>query len=446
MSLRALALLVCLTCPLLARAEGRARPPAPAPPPEPLQAGAAMVPLRVPVGTPLAGYGSIRRRLAVPDFLGLHPHAFWFKPGDGELDAPAARALVLETVTARLTWVTVDLVAVDRAFVDALRQRLEDAGSRPGSLVVSASHTHSGPGAFLNSWLMGILAADRFDGEVLRAFLDSVVEAVQRADAGRVPARVAVARVDGPALTVSRLDQPVDPELVVLKVASPSGAPIALVWNYAIHGTTLGSRNLKYSGDVMGVASRELERRFRVPALFVNGAVGDASPLHHGPAAAVADGRTLAAAVEEAWARATPEPLGALAIRTLRVQLPQPSVSLRNCTRRWVPRALTLPLGRALPRETELTAGKLGETAWVTIPGELQAQLGRILKDAGQAVGVRPFVAGVSNDYLGYFLTAEDFDRTAYVACASLYGPEGGARLTRAASELLQGLAAEDQR
>ena len=82
----------------------------------------------------------------------------------------------------------------------------------------------------------------------------------------------------------------------------------------------------------------------------------------------------------------------------------------------------------------------------MTIPGELQAQLGRMLKDAGQAVGVRPFVAGVSNDYLGYFLTAEDFDRTAYVACASLYGPEGGARLTRAASELLQGLAAEDQR
>jgi neutral ceramidase len=445
-SLRALALLVCLACPVIARAEGRARPPAPASRPEPLRAGAAMVPLRVPVGTPLAGYGSIRRRLPVPDLLGLHPHAFWFKPGEGELDAPAARALVLETVTARLTWVTVDLVAVDRAFVDALRQRLEDAGSRPGALVVSASHTHSGPGAFLDSWLMGILAADRFDGEVLRAFLDSVVEAVQRAETGRAPARLGAARIDGPPLTVSRLDQPVDPELVVLKVASPSGAPIALLWNYAIHGTMLGSRNLKYSGDVMGVASRELERRFRVPALFVNGAVGDVSPRHHGPAAAVADGRTLAAAADEAWARATPEPLGALVIRTARVQLPPPAVSLRNCTRRWVPRTLTLPLGRALPRETELIAGTLGETAWVTIPGELQAQLGRTLKEAGQAAGMRAFVAGVSNDYLGYFLTAEDYDRTAYVACASLYGPEAGARLIRAAVDLLQGLAAEDQR
>ena len=68
------------------------------------------------------------------------------------------------------------------------------------------------------------------------------------------------------------------------------------------------------------------------------------------------------------------------------------------------------------------------------------------MKEAGQAAGVSAFVAGVSNDYLGYFLTTEDYDRTAYVACASLYGPEGGTRLTRAASELLQELAGRDQR
>ena len=341
---------------------------------------------------------------------------------------------------------TVDLIAVDRAFVDAVQQRLEDAGSRPGTLIVSASHTHSGPGAFLDSWLMGILATDRFDGEVLRAFLDTVVEAVQRAEAGRAPSRIGTARIDGPALTAGRLDQPVDPEIVILRVVSPTGAPIALLWNYAIHGTILGARNLKYSGDVMGVAARELERRLRVPALFVNGAVGDVSPRRHGPAALVADARTLATAVEEAWARATPELVSTLTTRTARVRLPAPTLSLRNCTRPWMPRALTLPLGRTLPRETELTAGALGGTAWVTIPGELQARLGRAVKETGQAAGMHAFVAGVSNDYLGYFLTAEDYSRSAYVACASLYGPDGGARLTRAASELLHELAAADQR
>src|SRR5207247_165547 len=83
-----------------------------------------------------------------------------------------------------------------------------------------------------------------------------------------------------------------------------------------------------------------------------------------------AEGRTLATAIDEAWGRAVPAPVGSLAIRTARVRLPAPSLSLRNCTRPWVPRALTVPLGRGLPRETELIAGALGATAWVTIPGE----------------------------------------------------------------------------
>ena len=221
--------------------------------------------------------------------------------------------------------------------------------------------------------------------------------------------------------------------------------PIALLWNYAIHGTMLGARNLKYSGDVMGIASRELERRLGVPALFVNGAVGDVSPRRHGHAAALTDGGALAAAVLDLWERATPAAAGALAMRTVRVELPVPHVSLRNCVGRWVPRALTLPLARTLPRDTELTGGALGAAAWVTIPGELQAQLGRAVRQAAGGAA-RGFVAGVSNDYLGYFLAAEDYPRVTYVACASVYGPEAGALVTHAASDLMRALAGRASR
>ena len=228
----------------------------------------------------------------------------------------------------------------------------------------------------------------------------------------------------------------------MLKLASPAGAPIALLWNYAIHGTMLGPRNLKYSGDVMGLASRELERRLGVPALFVNGAVADVSPRRHGHAAALTGAASLAEAVEGAWRRAAPAQAGALAVRTARLELPSPYLSLRNCTGRWVPRALTLSLARALPREVELVAGALGGAAWVTVPGELQTRLGGAVKEAARAAGALGFVAGVSNDYLGYFLAAEDYARVTYVACASLYGPEAGALVTRAASDLIRSLGA----
>ena len=48
--------------------------------PECVTAGAAHVALRVPPGTPLAGYGGLKRRLLFPDVLGRHAHAFWFAP------------------------------------------------------------------------------------------------------------------------------------------------------------------------------------------------------------------------------------------------------------------------------------------------------------------------------------------------------------------------------
>src|SRR5213594_1050249 len=79
-------------------------------------AGAASGPLTIPPGTPLAGYGNPKRRLLFPDVLGQHPHAFWFAPSAGAQDSLAARALVLESGTTRVAWVTLDLIAIDRAF------------------------------------------------------------------------------------------------------------------------------------------------------------------------------------------------------------------------------------------------------------------------------------------------------------------------------------------
>ncbi len=123
MTARAVALACCIGCAVGGAAEGGERRARVAPHVDTLRAGAAMVAFTVPDGTPVAGYGSVRRRLLFPDVLGLHPHAFWFKPHEGELDPPAARAIVLDDGRERLVWVAVDLIAVDRAFVAAAPPR-----------------------------------------------------------------------------------------------------------------------------------------------------------------------------------------------------------------------------------------------------------------------------------------------------------------------------------
>ncbi|MBI2155788.1 MAG: neutral/alkaline non-lysosomal ceramidase N-terminal domain-containing protein [Candidatus Rokubacteria bacterium] len=413
--------------------------------PECLRAGAASVALRVPAGTPLGGYGALARRLLVPDVLGRHPHAFWFKPAAGARDAPRARAVVLELPSRRLVWVSVDLVAVDRDFTHEVARRLSRSAARPATLILSASHTHSGPGAFIGSRLMGWLALDRFDAEVRDALVESVAAAVRQADVAARPALVGAAAVTAPPLTRGRLGRELDPEIVVVKLTTPDGAPIALLWNYAIHGTALGPKNLRLSGDVMGVASAELERRFGAPVLFVNGAVGDVSPAGHGEAAAARIGRALADAVQAGWERARAAPAASIEIARRRVALPSPWLSLRNCTGRWMPRFVTAPLGSAFPADADLTAVALGDVAWITVPGELQAALGLAIKREGRDLFAQTFIAGLSNDYLGYFVAPADYDRPAYVTCATLYGPKAGECLASTAAELLYQLRGRDR-
>lgn len=415
--------------------------PAPAACRDCVSAGAARVALTVPPGTPLAGYGDRARRLLVPDVLGRYPHAFWFRPAEGWHGPLAARSLVLEGGGRRLTWLALDVVAVDRAFTARVARALEAAGVSPGTLIVSASHTHSGPGAFMESGTVGFIAADRYDREVSEALVGNLVDAARRAAAAMVPARVASAGVTAPDVIVGRLHRPVDREIVVLKIVSDAGAPVAALWNFAIHGTTLPAVNLRFSGDVMGTASHELERTTGVPALFVNGAVADVSPSRHGAIESDAAGRELAAALRTAWDAAEPAAPARLSVVTARVTLPSPFLSVRNCTAPWVPHWLTAPLGALLPRDAELTAARFGDVAWVTIPGELQSLLGKTVKRSGHPNVPRVFVAGLSNDYLGYFLTPTDYARVKYVSCASLYGPQAGQILTQAAETLIRTLA-----
>jgi hypothetical protein len=225
-------------------------------------------------------------------------------------------------------------------------------------------------------------------------------------------------------------------------VVSRDGRPVAVVWNYAIHGTALGRGNALISGDLMGEASARIERALEAPALFVNGAVGDVSPARRGWEGVRSTGEILAAGALGAWARITVEPDARLEVMSQHVTVGPPALRVRNCTGRWLPRWLGVGLGSALPSSSEVVAVAVGRAGWVTIPGELETRLGLEIKAAAPRPLERVFVAGVSNDYLGYFLTAEAYDQPSYIACGSLYGERGGAIVRDAAVALLTQLAA----
>lgn len=407
-----------------------------------LLAGAHAVDVALPAGVPLAGYGGAGRRLLIPDFLSRYPYAFWFKPGTGVHDPIAARGLVLESPERRLLWVAADLVAVDPDMVSELRERLATRGFRYDSVILSASHTHSGPGAFSRSRLWGFVALDRLVSDVRERILDAMARAALGAEKQKAPARVGTGRGAVGGVTVSRVGLPLDPEVGVLKVVSAEGRPIALLWNYAIHGTVLGTSNRLLSGDVMGAVSQELEQALKVPALYTNGAVGDVSPARHGWAGLREISRALSREVLATWERTPAGPGAQLRVASERISLPSPRLSLRNCLGRWVPGWLAVGMGWAFPKEAEMVGIALGDSAWVTVPGELQASLGQTVKAEGRRLFRHAFVVGLSNDYAGYFLTPEVYRRPAYIACASLYGETGGGIVADRATAILRKLRA----
>jgi len=405
---------------------GPAPPPAAAAPSARLLAGATSVVVSLPEDTPLGGYGGFPRRAWMPDLIGRYPDTFWFRPSTGVHDPIRVRALVLEAGSVRVLWLALDLVGMDPTLLADLRSRLDQLGLRYGAVIAAASHTHSGPGAYARSDLFGVLALDRESPRVRGRIFSAMEEAARQAERRKRPATVGTGWTEVAGITDSRVHGPLDPELGVLKVIGADNRPIAVVWNYAIHGTMLGRTNSKLSGDVMGDASARIEEQLGAPTLYVNGAVGDVSPRQHGWDGVAATGKLLSAAVLALWPRIASDPDQRVMTGAETAALPAPALELRNCLGRWIPRGTRLGLHSALPAAAAIAVVSVGRSAWVTIPGELDTQLGLDIKTAGRARFARTFVAGVANGYQGYFLAAQHFRTPSYVSCGSLYGERGG--------------------
>jgi hypothetical protein len=190
----------------------------------------------------------------------------------------------------------------------------------------------------------------------------------------------------------------------------------------------------------MGAVSESLEGLLGAPVLYTNGAVGDVSPNRKGWEGIRVTGEALVREVRAVWDRTPLERSSELHLVVDRVDLPPPSLSIRNCVGRVAPAWLRLGLSWVMPDATEMVGVAVGRSAWVTVPGELQTRLGETVKARGRQLFPLAFVVGLSNDYLGYFLTPGEFERGGYIGCAALYGEDGGQRLTDRAGEIFRKL------
>ena len=211
--------------------------------------------------------------------------------------------------------VTVDLLGVTARItgrVAALVQRRH--GIRRADLLFNASHTHCGPVVDEQLSVAYDLSPEQW--AAIRAYtvhLEDKLAAVIGSAVSRLrPARVAYAQDEARFAENRRVKftplGPVDHSVPVLRVDRAEGAPLAVVFGYACHNTTLQDTFVRYHGDYAGVAQAALEQRHPgTAALFVAGCGADANPMPRGTLELVeAHGTALADAVDRALKATSP--------------------------------------------------------------------------------------------------------------------------------------------
>ena len=153
------------------------------------------------------------------------------------------------------------------------------AGFPQDHLVIAASHTHSGPGAFAKG-AFGTIALGPFKQEVLDHLIDGISRALRQALDSVRPAALAIGEEPFPGFGRNRRKAKItDPALWMMRVDTADGKPLALLLNLTAHGTVLEEKNLEFSADWMGFTQAYLETSIPgVTALYTNGAEGDISP------------------------------------------------------------------------------------------------------------------------------------------------------------------------
>lgn len=422
-------------------------------------AGAAAVDMTPRTGVPLAGYGGGARRRGFPDLNPFNDYTF-LAPSQGVRDPIQVKALVIHNGLEKVAIVTLDAIAIDaRVVEEAHRKAVAQGFTVPlDNVLAGASHTHSGPGCMSKRMFWQLTAADLYVDRVFQEATDKIAQALLQAEQGRQPARVGFGRELLTTATRNRRadDSPIldpddiDPELLVLRVDALTGAPIATLWNFAIHGTYFGTSDMLFSADMMGSATTKAEAAGGAGVvLFLNGCEGDISPAGD----IDVTGHVIADAIHRARGGATTASAGFLGSVSERVDLGAAFID-------WSPSraggsgAATAPTGFlgavqslgigvgamiGIPQgwvETEFRfqALRIGRGVIGSLPGEPIHEIGLSLKNDGRGLGFdHVMTAGLSNGHGAYFTTEREYWFGGYEALASFFGPQNGTKLMDAA-------------
>src|SRR5262245_44243083 len=256
----------------------------------------------------------------------ITPQKFGWMTGYGNRNRPAdgvktdlwVRALAMQDGGGnQAVLVTADILGFPPQLSRSLRKEAHRRfGIDESAVMFVASHTHGGPAIPQRPSMEIFHGLDETTGKDVFEYADwlqeRVLEAISKALVARKPAKLSLTtaaatfgmnrRFRNENGTWSIKDNPqglVDPEVTIVRVVSEDEKPVATVFTYACHCTTLGGNIYQYHSDWSGVACEEIEQATGgAPALFATGCGADLNPSPRGTFEnADAHGKAIAKAV-----------------------------------------------------------------------------------------------------------------------------------------------------
>jgi Neutral/alkaline non-lysosomal ceramidase, N-terminal len=201
------------------------------------------------------------------------------------------RVIVVDDGAAQAAIIGSDFAAIPDGFWETMSARIaHETGIPRENILLTATHTHAAPD------LARLADTDNpRHAAYYQEIQDKLAAAVREARDKLQPARFGFgtgkasvnmnrrARMaDGGYWLGDNPDGPSNKTVAVLKFENESGAPIAILANYSVHGTVMGPRNYSISGDLPGETARDVEQHYGgdVVAPWTSAAAGDQDPIY----------------------------------------------------------------------------------------------------------------------------------------------------------------------
>jgi hypothetical protein len=368
---------------------------------------------------------------------------------------------------------------------DAIRRA---TGSSPGRILISASHTHSGPVTNDQLAWLGDPVVPAPDPAYMERFHGGIIEAATAARAAAAPARLAVTSAMADGVGGNRLDPdgPFAPEVGLLALkCERDGRLFAVDLIYGMHPTVLHEDSRLVSADFPHFTRREIAESFPgVTTVYHNGPSGNLSPRYHVAGQTFAEAERLGRRLGGSAVRSLRAPRETdfradipLAVRQGTVDLvPNRFLSVAeaesnlkqsreqhaNLKRQGAAHGpmrtaecavfgaeMAMALARAqasgevAKRQTdfgraEVQAFQIGDLYLAALPGEQFVEYGLEIKR--RAPGPAFVISHANGELQGYIVTPEAAAAGGYESAWALFRPESGARLVNTALELMKEL------